>query len=169
VHSLAALKAFVNVVQHTPHSYIRGSKIIMAAAVMGVAIIPDAVFFRLVLPDKLWWLATLLDIVDVWAFVWLLGIYGTMARRPHEVSSEKVVFRNGILQTVEFDPKDIRGIRTVGIVKRRKLPRTRHDGSTVLTFGGVPLIDVRLRLRIDGRSRRVEERTMATLRWALIA
>lgn len=144
-HSFAGLKAFLNVVHHTPHTYIKGSKIIMAAVVMGAAVIPDAAIFWLLFPHRLWWLATLLDILDVWAFMWLLGIYGTMARRPHEVSQDKVVLRNGILQSVEFDPMDIKEIRTVGIVKRRKLPRTRHDGSTVLTFGGVPLIDVQLR------------------------
>lgn len=144
-HSLAGLKAFVNVVHHTPHTYLRGSKVIIIAVVMGAAIIPDAVFFWLLFPHHLWWFATLLNLLDIWAFLWLLGIYGTMARRPHEISLQKVVLRNGILQSVEFDPKDIKNINIIGIVKRRQLPRKRHDGSTVLTFGGVPLIDIELR------------------------
>lgn len=112
-HVFAGLKAFVNVVYHTPHSYIGGSKIIMATVVMGAAIVPDAALFWFLLPRHLWWLAALLDILDVWAFLWLLGIYGTMAQRPHEVSPQRIVLRNGILQTVEFDPKDI---------KEQKLP-----------------------------------------------
>lgn len=116
----------------------------MAGLLVGAAIIPDAAFFWLLLPHRLWWVAALLDITDIWAFLWLLGIYGTMVKRPHELSPTKVILYNGILQCVEFSPEDIKDVKTIGLVRKRKLPRSRDDGSTVLTFGGVQLICIDL-------------------------
>ncbi len=68
-----------------------------------------------------------------------------MARRTHDVSADRVVFRNGILQSIEVRPEDIAGVRSLGIVKRYRLERCRGDDSAVLGFGGVPLVEVSLR------------------------
>ena len=140
-HAFAGAKAFVDPRRGTMHSYIQGSKIVIAGVVMAVAVVPDAFFFWLLLPHKLWWLAAVLDVLDVWACFWLFGIYGTMVRRPHEIEAHRVVFRNGIWQRVDVDPRVIRHARVLGVVKRRKLAR-RGDASSVLAFGGVPIVEV---------------------------
>lgn len=141
-HAYCGLKAFIDPGAAHAKTYVHGSKIVIAGAIVAASVVPDALFFWLLLPHHLWWLAVLLDVLDVWAVLWLFGIYGTMVRRPHEISPHRVVFRNGILQTVEVEPGRIKGARVLGEVKKRKLPRRRGDGSTVVAFGGVPIVEV---------------------------
>ncbi|HEV7180393.1 MAG TPA: hypothetical protein VGN11_10995, partial [Candidatus Baltobacteraceae bacterium] len=141
---LFGVRAFINPGRPSPFSYVEGSKIVMVAVIMGVAVVPDAFLFWLLLPHALWWLALALNLLDIWACLWFFGLYGTMVRRPHEVSPERIVLRNGILQTVEIDPGGIEDVRELGIVKRWKLPRRRGEASAVLGLGGVAMVAIRL-------------------------
>ncbi|HEY5340059.1 MAG TPA: hypothetical protein VIK27_03450, partial [Candidatus Aquilonibacter sp.] len=82
LHAFVGLKAFTTSQPVGPYSYVNGSKLVIAGAIIGAAVIPDGVLFWLLLPHGLWWLSLLLDVLDVWAFLWLFGLYGTMIRRP---------------------------------------------------------------------------------------
>lgn len=141
-HAVAGMRAFVNPAPATAHSYIHGSKMMIAAIIIALSIVPDAFLFWLVLPARAWWVALSLNVLDVYACLWFFGLYGTMVRRPHEFSREKVLLRNGLCQTVELRPQHIARARPLGIVKRRQLARRRGDGSTVVSLGGVPLVDI---------------------------
>lgn len=143
-HALEGAKAFVNPARSTPYTYANGSKLVMMAVIVALSVVPDAFLFWILLPKQMWWLALLLDLLDIWACLWLFGLFGTMVRRPHEIHENRVVFRNGIFQTVSFNVQDIADVEEIGVVKRYKLPRKRGDGSTVLSFGGVPMLAVRL-------------------------
>ena len=93
IHAVAGVKAFIDPGKVESRSYIHGSKIVIAGAIVALAVVPDAFLFWILLPHRLWWLALVLNVLDVWAVLWLFGIYGTMARRPHSISSERVILR----------------------------------------------------------------------------
>lgn len=141
-HALVGIRAVINPEKPTAYSYVTGSKLIPLGVILVLAIIPDAVLLWLLLPQTLWWLALILNALEIWACVWFFGLYGTMVRSPHELSPEKVLFRNGILHSVEIDPRSIGEMRELGIVRRAKLPLNRGDHCAVLAFGGVPLVEI---------------------------
>ncbi len=140
----AGLRAFITPPQASSRTYVHGSKIGMMASIITLSVVPDAFLIWVLLPHHVWWLALLLDLLDVWACLWLFGLLGTMANRPHEMRGEQIVLRNGILQSVRLDPKHIADVQCLGVVNRRKLPRKRGDRCAVLSFGGVPLVRIAL-------------------------
>lgn len=144
-HALAGLKGFLNPPRPSYASYVNGSKVPMLAMLLTLSIVPDAFLLWLLLPHRLWWLAIILDVLEVWSCVWLFGFYGTMIARPHEIGEKNAVFYNGILKRVQVDRAEIVAVRALGTPKRRALPRTRGDGSAVLVMGGVPVVEVQLR------------------------
>lgn len=144
-HASAGIRAFIDPGPPGMRTYIQGSKMGMGAVIMAAAIVPDAVFLALVIPQKMWWLAAALDVLDVWACLWFFGIYGTMVRRPHDISPHKIVLRNGIWETLEINPADIASASVAGVVKRRRLPCAPGERVAFLSFGGVPLVDVKLK------------------------
>ncbi len=141
-HALVGLRGFLTSLPVDPYSYVNGSKLVVAGAVVAAAVIPDGVLFWLLLPHRLWWLALVLDILDVWAFLWLFGLYGTMIRRPHTITSAGIVLRNGILARVDVDPSLITTVRNLGILKRYQLPPEEGRAFAALTFGGVPIVEI---------------------------
>ena len=144
-HIVAGFKGFVNPPRPSCASYVNGSKVAMLAIILTLSIVPDAFLLWLLLPHHLWWLALVLDVLEIWSCGWLFGIYGTMIARPHEIGEKQVVFHNGILKRVQVDRTEVAAARALGSVRRRALPRRRGDGSTVLTLGGVPVVEVELR------------------------
>lgn len=73
------------------------------------------------------------------------GLKGFINRpRPSHASYVNGSKHNGILKRVQVDRDDVASARALGGVKRRALPRTRGDGSTVLARGGVPVVEVQL-------------------------
>lgn len=144
-HVAAGAKGFVSPPKPSYASYVAGSKIIMLAIILTLSIVPDAFLLWLLLPHHLWWLALVLDALEIWSCGWLFGIYGTMIARPHEIGEESAVFHNGVLKRVRVDCADVLTARALGSVKRRALPRKRGDGSVVLALGGVPIVEIELR------------------------
>lgn len=144
-HITTGLKGLIDPPRPSHASYVNGSKVAMLAIILTLSIVPDAVFLWVLLPHHLWWLAIVLDVLEIWSCGWLFGIYGSMIARPHEIGEERIVFHNGILKRVRIDRSEIAAARAIGSVKRRALPRRRGDGSTVLALGGVPIVEISLR------------------------
>jgi len=144
-HAAIGLKAFIAPAKPTTFSYVHGSKIALAGAVVALSVLPDAVLFEFLIPRHFWWAAILLDVLNVWGCLWLFGVYGTMVRRPHVVSPNGITLHNGIMQRITFEPENVAQAKSIGLIKSYKLGRKRHDGSTVLTFGGVSLVQIRLK------------------------
>lgn len=142
-HILAGLKGFINPPAPSPSSYVNGSKIAMVAIILTLSVVPDAFLLWLLLPHHLWWLAIVLDVLEVWSCAWLFGLYGTMIARPHEIHEKHVVFHNGIVKRIRIERGEVVAARALGVVKRRALPRVRGDA--VLLLGGVPVVEVELR------------------------
>lgn len=115
----------------------------MLGVILTLSIVPDAFLLWLLLPHSLWWLALLFDVLEVWTCIWIFGLYGSMVLHPHELTPERVTFHSG-LNSVQVEPQSIAAARCLGLVRSRDLPRRRGDGSRVLTFGGVPVVEVAL-------------------------
>ncbi|HZO95295.1 MAG TPA: hypothetical protein VFB22_16225 [Candidatus Baltobacteraceae bacterium] len=144
-HAPAGVATLLNPVPPTPYSYVRGSKIALAGVIVAVSLLPDLFAAGLLIPHRVWWAGALIVATEIWGCAWLFGLYGTMARRPHEVACTHVVLRNGIFQTVRFAPEEIETARTVGVVKRYRLPAEAGRERCVLGFGGTPLVHVVLK------------------------
>lgn len=140
----AGLRSFIDPPQASSRTYVHGSKIGMMAVIITLSVVPDGFLLWMLLPHHLWWLALLLDLLDVWACLWLFGLLGTMANRPHDIRANEIVLRNGILQSVRLNAAHIRDVCCIGTVKRRKLPRNRGERCAVLSMGGVPLVRIAL-------------------------
>jgi hypothetical protein len=152
-HAGEGLRAILDPPRPTAFTYVEGSLVGLIAIVVAVAAVPDAVFFWLLIPHRLSWLALGLDAADIWGALWLFGLYGTMARSPHTLEGERVTLHNGALQSLAFNRNDVAETTSLGVVKRRALPRKRGDGSLVLAFGGVPIVDVRFKIPTNGFTR----------------
>lgn len=140
----AGLRAFISPPQASSRTYVHGSKIGIMAMIITLSVVPDAFLLWILLPQHLWWLAAVLDLLDVWACLWLFGLFGIMANRPHQIRAGEVVLRNGILQSVRLNAEHISDVHCIGTVRRRDLPRRRGDRSVVLSLGGVPFVQVDL-------------------------
>lgn len=143
--ALTGLKAFVSPPRPDMRTYVNGSQCVMLAVIVTIAIVPDGFLFWMLMPRSLWWIVVILGVLEVWTSLWLFALYGSMVARPHEISGERIVLHNGMLGRVELEPKEIAAARSLGVVKRRALPRRRGDGSSVLAFGGVPVVEVELK------------------------
>ncbi len=152
-HAGLGLRAFLNGPHPSACTYVESSPVPIVALLCGIGVIPDGVFYWLMMPHALWWLALALDVVEIWSALWLLGLYGTMVRNQHVIESERVTLYNGSLGSVAFDRGDVAGVTSLGVVKRRKLPRERGDGSKVLALGGVPIVDIRFKAPVNGVTR----------------
>ncbi|HVA27472.1 MAG TPA: hypothetical protein VNF68_04795 [Candidatus Baltobacteraceae bacterium] len=152
-HAGVGLRAFLDGSQPSAFTYVESSPIPLFALLCGIGVIPDGVFYWLMMPHALWWLALALDVAEIWTALWLLGLYGTMVRNQHAIENERVTLYNGSLGSVAFDRGDVADATSLGIVKRRKLPRERGDGSKVLALGGVPVVDIRFKVPVNGVTR----------------
>lgn len=106
-HIGAGLNGVVNPPRAGALTYVNGSKIVMLAIILTLAIVPDAFMLWLLLPHHLWWLALVLDVLEIWSCGWLFGLYGTMIARPHEIGEEHATFYNGVLKRTEVSRDDI--------------------------------------------------------------
>ena len=143
-HTRAGIEAFLAPSEPNETTYTQGSAIGLLAVMLTLAIIPDAIFLLLVIPRALLWLSVLFGAFDIWSCLWLIALYGSMATSPHELSSERIVLRNGLLQEVEFAPHFVREVRSLGRIKRRQIPRSQRRDAAFLGFGGVPIVEVTL-------------------------
>ena len=152
-HAGEGLRAFLNPPRASALTYVEGSQIPLGAVIVAIAAVPDAFVLWLALPHGLWWLALLVDVLEIWGALWLFGLYGTMARSPHLIADGRVRLHNGALQTLEFERSNVAAAASLGSIRRRKLPRKRGDGSAVLALPGVPIVDIRLRNPVRGVNR----------------
>jgi len=143
VNALRGIRLFVSPPRSGAESYVGGSKLPIIAMIVTVSVIPDAVLSAMLLPHHLVWLAILSTGLEIWASMWLWGLFGTMASRPHTITSTKIELRNGILAHVALAPAQIASTESLGILRRAKLPRGKAPRA-ILGFGGVPMVEVRL-------------------------
>ncbi len=111
---------------------------------MPIFIIPDVIFIHFVLQRRLLALEALLDILSLYACVWVWGLYVTMVERPHSADDGYLVVRRGLLDWAVIDPADIESISQIG-VQRGMLGNGFAPDVAYLGVGGEPRVIIRVR------------------------
>jgi hypothetical protein len=84
------------------------------------------------------WIRLSVVAIEIWAILYVFGIYATCQARPHQVTRQSVRLEQGIFARCEFDP--------ALLVEARPIPEPRRkEADTVrLTIKGSPTVKVRL-------------------------
>lgn len=76
--------------------------------------------------------------LEIWAILYVFGIYATCQARPHQVTSQSVRLEQGIFGRCEFDPA------LVVEASPEPEPARKDPGAVRLTFKGSPAVKVQL-------------------------
>lgn len=144
----SAFRAFPyawNVQRYGLWSYVETAKIRFLVFVLPITIVPDVIFLHLVLPSHLLWLKLLLDLLEVYACLWVLGLYATMVARPHAIvdGGNAIRIHRGILNSTEIRRDTIEAIAPLGA--QRGFGIRSRAGEARLTVGGVPAVSITLK------------------------
>ena len=104
----------------------------IAAPTLCIAEIVLAVLLRHQAP----WIGLSIVGIDIWAILYVFGIYATCQARPHQVASQSVRLEQGILGRCEFDPA------LVVEATPEPEPARKDPGVVRLTLKGSPTVKV---------------------------
>ncbi|HZC66596.1 MAG TPA: hypothetical protein VE545_08475 [Candidatus Dormibacteraeota bacterium] len=107
----------------------------IAAPILAIA---DEVVLGVVLRHQALWIRLGIVGLDIWAIVYVFGIYATCQARPHQVTSQSVRLEQGIFGRCEFDPALL-----VEASPEPELIR-KDPGAVRLTLKGSPAVKVQL-------------------------
>lgn len=93
-----------------PLTYAESMPLGIIGILLLITAIPDAFLHHLFLPHSTT-LALAFDALELYAALWVLGFYGSMLRRPHELSAERLIVRMGNLPSKEVALKNICAVR----------------------------------------------------------
>ncbi len=141
--SFKGIGLFVRGVKPGPYTYVAGAKLQVLVLALPLALLPDVVLVHLIVPRNLVWMEVVLDVLGVYACVWVLGLYATMVQREHQVNSRYATFHRGILGRAFLRLDDI---STVEALEIQKGFRSRgRMGAGYLGVGGVGAVRIELR------------------------
>jgi hypothetical protein len=125
-------------------SYTESAKIRLLVLAMPIMLLPDLFFVHFVLPAG-WLVAKIcLDALGVYACFWVLGLFATMASRPHDLTGPTIVLRRGILNSAELSPSAIERVDVLGPQRGFGKPGLPKDEAHLIV-GGVPAVDIVLK------------------------
>lgn len=116
----------------------------MLGLVLAVGALPEIPIHHLFLSGRDWPIAAGLDLVVAYSALWVLGVYGIMASRPHDVHSGTIVFHHGPFAQVTVPREDIEHAEVVQVERAREA-RRRHPDAYALSVPGGELVYVRLK------------------------
>jgi hypothetical protein len=126
-----------------PRSYVEKNFLGMFGLVLAIGALPEIPIHHLLIPTRDWLTATAFDFVLVYSSLWVLGIYGVMALRPHEVQSDRIVFHRGPFCHVEIARDWIE--YAVPITEESREARRHYADAFYMGVPGASLVYVRLR------------------------
>ena len=124
-------------------SYVEKNFLGMFGLILAVGALPEIPVHHLLIPGRDWPLALALDVVLVYSALWVLGIYGLMALRPHEVRGDALIFHRGPFAHVEV-PRDCVERAEVISLDGREAKR-RNPNACYLGVPGAEHVYVRLK------------------------
>lgn len=124
------------------HSYVEKNVLGMFGLVLAVGALPEIPFHHLLIPGRDWLFALALDVAIVYSVLWVLGTYGMMAKRPHEVGPGTFVFHRGPFAHVEVPRAYVEHTEAVG--EERREVRRRYPRACYLGVPGSELVYLRL-------------------------
>lgn len=123
-------------------TYVEKNMLGMLGLVLLVGAIPEIPLHHLLLAREPWWSAAILDFLVLYAAAWVFGLYGTMARRPHELGADRIVFHRGPLGCAEVERSAVRDA-TALVAPNARAIRQKHRNA-YLGLPGSDLVHLRL-------------------------
>lgn len=131
------------------HSYVEKNFLGMFGLVLAVGALPEIPFHHLLIPAHDWLFAIALDVAIVYSALWMLGTYGIMAKRPHEVGPGIFVFHRGPFAHVEIPRACVEHTEAAG--EERREARRRYPQACYLGVPGSELVYLRLNQAVPVR------------------
>jgi hypothetical protein len=126
-----------------PRAYVEKNFLGMLGVVLALGALPEIPFHHLLMPSRDWLAGFALDFVVVYAAVWVLGVYGVMVQRPHEMQADRIIFHRGPFAHVEIPRHAIE--RAVAVTEAGREARKRYSGAHYMGMPGASLVYIRLR------------------------
>lgn len=123
-------------------TYVEKNMLGILGLVLLVGAVPEIPLHHLLLARHAWWISLLLDVIVLYSAAWVLGMYGIMAMRPHELNGEKLLFHRGLLAQAEVPLSNIRSVTPLSNPDGRALRRLHRNG--YLGLPGSDLVHLRL-------------------------
>lgn len=116
--------------------YLDQSLIAVLPIAAPVLCIAEEIVLAVLLRHQALWIRLSVVGIDIWAILYVFGIYATCQARPHQVASQSVRLEQGILGRCEFDPALV-------VEATPELEPARKDpGAVRLTLKGSPAVKV---------------------------
>jgi hypothetical protein len=122
--------------------YLEQSLIAVLPIAAPILCISEEIVLGAVLRHQALWIRLSVVGVDIWAILYVFGIYATCQARPHQVTSQSVRLEQGIFGRCEFDPALV-----VEANPEPELAR-KDPGAVRLTLKGSPVVKVQLSQRV---------------------
>jgi hypothetical protein len=118
--------------------YVEQSFIVVLPIAAPVLCIAEEIVFAVLLHHQALWIRLSVVGIDIWAILYVFGMYATCQARPHQVTRESVRLELGILGRCKFDPALL-----VEASPETEPPR-KTPGAVRLTLKGSPAVKVQL-------------------------
>jgi len=128
--------------------------LLVAAPILCVA---EEIVLGVLLRHQALWIRLSVVGLDIWAILYVFGIYATCQARPHQVTSQSVRLEQGIFGRCEFDPALV-----VEASPEPELAR-KDPGAVRLTLKGSPAVKIQLSQPVTVKQMLRGERNFSTL------
>jgi hypothetical protein len=122
-------------------SYTQQSTMRMLPLIVPLITLGDEIVLGVLLRHQAAWIRLGVIVLDLWAIVWVFGLYATLQARPHLIEPDRVLFRVGAVQYCEFDPTLVAS----AVPFNEYLTRKQRKSFGCLTVNGTPTVKVQLR------------------------
>jgi hypothetical protein len=126
-----------------PERYVEKNFLGMLGLALAIGAIPEIPIHHLLIPTSDWLTAVALDFALLYSAVWVLGVYGVMAQRPHDFRSKNIVFHRGPFARVAISRDCVEHAAVVAEENRQA--RRRYPHAYYMGVPGGSLVHVRLR------------------------
>jgi len=94
------------------HSYHKTSQLKMIVIIFSILIILEGTFFHFLIQSWSDIAAWVFTILNIYALLYIIGLYNSVRSLPHIITSEKVIIRFGYQSSIELDISNIKDIKT---------------------------------------------------------
>jgi hypothetical protein len=118
--------------------YLKRSFIAVLPIAAPILCIADEIVLGVLLRHQALWIRLSVVGLDIWAILYVFGIYATCQARPHQVTSQSVRLQQGLFGRCEFDPALVMEASPEPELARK------DPGTVRLTLKGSPSVKVQL-------------------------
>jgi hypothetical protein len=137
------LRRVIAVPVSEPRAYVEKNFLGMLGVILGLGALPEIPFHHLLMPSRDWLVGFALDFLVVYSALWVLGVYGVMVQRPHEVHADRIIFHRGPFAHVEIARDAVEC--AVPLTEEPRTARKRYRGAYYMGVPGAALVYIRLR------------------------